>query len=1775
MDFAQDYANYEGFWGKQDTDSKNEAPNPSRKPIKKSKVAVDYLAELSIIFDDLVHAFNFQKDNGRNMQDYFIVMWESRNARTCTNGEQKLSSESLISIYEEYIWGTHSNFTKWYRFVYGFDAIPAWFTSSGPEFLITRAIMTQIALWLLIWGESNNLRVMPELLCFIFDMMMTEYKFYSRAKEEVLLKTTDDESISPPSFLRHVVNPLYEFCQFQITWNKSNDHSHIIGYDDINQCFWSLKSINQFKLKDGTNYADLQLDMKYSKFTQIEWSKSLRKTYIESRTWYHLITNFHRIWTIHVATFWYFSVINLKPLFTKHYIQTLDNDPELFVLFSVMSLAGTFSCLITIAAIIGEMFFVPRGSNLRKPTKPRLFILIFMLLLNIIPPSGILSLFHISRKRLINENILTIISFISLTVSIVTTIFLSIVPLSRIDTIFCYITRPYSPKIRSINSPDFGTGSRISGRNSTDWNLNNNVGSCDNINPFTENWSQFDSSDANLCSVGLWFVIWTSKLVETYFFLCTSIKNPARDLFQSNLNCSGTDTILQSALCRHWTKFLLLLLVATNFVLYLLDTYLWYVIYNSIFSLTRSIYMGMSHLTPWKNCFVSLTNKIKLKILPSNQEWNIGIISELWNEIIYSMYRENLICKEHVERLIFHLTNDDNLLKPSLLSSTDDHFFRSRVFKKSKEVRRRLTFFAQSLHCPLPDAGSIEDMPTFSVLIPHYKEKIMLSLKDIIKAETENSSITLLEYLKLIYPTEWDSFIEETNKLMDSVEAGVSDESNTSSTDREEEEKETDVSDNEEVARNITMNLCKNKNEGVNLFKFTGFKLEVPEQTIRTRIWASLRTQTLYRTISGFMKYLDAIKSLHTLECTKDTKHSVLNRNVKHRTQDQHYGFQQLRSNSKKNPDYKSCAKSFKQNTDSADDKSTSIALKKFHMICSMQRMSEFTDDEKADRNVLLTAFPSLKIAYIVSELDKASGRKIYYSCVIDGYCDIDGDGEYIPKYKIELSGDPILGNGKSDNQNHSIIFTRGEYIQLIDANQDNYFEECLKIKNILKEFDDTSANSDIENVKDIAPVAIVGTREHIFSENNGVLGDIAAGKEKVFGTFFARTLGYINSKLHYGHPDFINAIFITTRGGVSKAQRGLHLNEDIYVGMNVLMRGGRIKHAEYYQCGKGRDLSFNSILNFTTKIGSGMGEQLLSREHFYIGTSLPLDRFLSFYYAHPGFHLNNVFIYISLCLFLIIILNLAVLIDSSVLCVYDPAFKQTDPWEPDGCLQLVPVLYWLRRSTITLLFISMFSFVPLFLQQMNDKGVLSATKRLLKQLASGAIFFELFSNRIASQALMTDILIGDAKYLSTTRGLSFERIPFVTLFTRFASETAYFAGMALVILGYASTVMWDVSLLYFWIYFTSLLLSPFIFNPSQYHWIEFITDYRRTLSWLLKWQRRVSWLKYARGQNSMIQWGVGDNTNWFNIASINVWCHILPQGLLTVFTVIPFVLANINNAEDSKVNVLLRLLIVVSSTVTVNALTLMAIFILSSIYGIVVLQGKQQWFPRFLTRLTIFISLLSMIVAFILLSFFQRWDVKTIILGLLSSLMIQKLFYQIVCGVIMPANWNNDRRNESWWTGKWFRRNHSFFSPLIEFIQKVLELSIFNLDFVLVHIILLLQVPILMIPNVDTLHSLMLFWRKADIDARPIIFKKKGKSKFNVNIYALAFMIILAIMTVVFSLPLILNQLVVIDSDNLRETTRMLIQPEMSIALRSEIGLKAYHNMMRAMFNKPRVSNT
>ena len=549
------------------------------------------------------------------------------------------------------------------------------------------------------------------------------------------------------------------------------------------------------------------------------------------------------------------------------------------------------------------------------------------------------------------------------------------------------------------------------------------------------------------------------------------------------------------------------------------------------------------------------------------------------------MYREHLLSIEHVQRLLYHQVDGKDgrktLRAPPFFTNPDGNT--GHYFPKGGEAERRISFFASSLTIALPEPVSVEATPTFTVLVPHYSEKILLSLREIIREE-DHSRVTLLEYLKQLHPVEWDNFVKDT-KILAEESPGFSATDSSPFVGSDEKGKKVDDLP----------------------FYCIGFKTASPEYTLRTRIWASLRAQTLYRTVSGMMNYAKAIKLLYRVE----NPHVV---------------------------------QMFNGHTDRLERELERMARRKFKFVISMQRYSKFNKDELENAEFLLRAYPDLQIAYLDEEpAKKEGGEPRLFSALIDGHSEVDEvTKKRKPKFRIELPGNPIIGDGKSDNQNHAIVFYRGEYLQLIDANQDNYLEECIKIRNILGEFEEYNLSSQSPYAQSghkefrKSPVAIVGTREYIFSENIGVLGDIAAGKEQTFGTMTARALAWIGGKLHYGHPDFLNALFMNTRGGVSKAQKGLHLNEDIFAGMNAFGRGGRIKHSEYYQCGKGRDLGFGTILNFQTKIGTGMGEQMLSREYYYLGTQLPLDRFLTFYYGHPGFHVNNILVILSVRTFMI-----------------------------------------------------------------------------------------------------------------------------------------------------------------------------------------------------------------------------------------------------------------------------------------------------------------------------------------------------------------------------------------------------------------------------------------------------------------------------------------------------------------------------------------------------------
>jgi 1,3-beta-glucan synthase len=106
---------------------------------------------------------------------------------------------------------------------------------------------------------------------------------------------------------------------------------------------------------------------------------------------------------------------------------------------------------------------------------------------------------------------------------------------------------------------------------------------------------------------------------------------------------------------------------------------------------------------------------------------NIGPCVTNWNAIIISMCSEHLLSIDHVQKLLYHQVDIANgrrsLRAPPFFISQSDHRFKG-FLPKDREAERRISFFAQSLTTAIPESIPVDAMPTFTVLTPHYSEKL-------------------------------------------------------------------------------------------------------------------------------------------------------------------------------------------------------------------------------------------------------------------------------------------------------------------------------------------------------------------------------------------------------------------------------------------------------------------------------------------------------------------------------------------------------------------------------------------------------------------------------------------------------------------------------------------------------------------------------------------------------------------------------------------------------------------------------------------------------------------------------------------------------------------------------------------------------------------------------------------------------------------------------------------------------------------------------------------
>ncbi|XP_008791210.1 callose synthase 7-like isoform X2 [Phoenix dactylifera] len=815
----------------------------------------------------------------------------------------------------------------------------------------------------------------------------------------------------------------------------------------------------------------------------------------------------------------------------------------------------------------------------------------------------------------------------------------------------------------------------------------------------------------------------------------------------------------------------------------------------------------MSELPQLSNKLEKLLNLLKIvhEDIEANRTQIVNVLQDIM-EII----TQDVMIKKQEEKLPGEISeNETDKTKPKFahikLELMDDDLWRQKVLRlhllltvkesainvpMNLDARRRITFFANSLFMNMPYAPKIRKMLSFSVLTPYYKEDVLYSEEELNK-ENEDG-ISILFYLRKIYPDEWKNFLERIN-----------------------------------LPSPMSEDLLKEKMDGI-------------------RHWVSYRGQTLSRTVRGMMYYRKALVLQSFLDMVDDE--AILG-GTKTITP------QKPRKNS--------------------HDQEAIVDIKFTYVVScqvyGMQKKSTDARDRSCYQNILnlMLTYPSLRVAYIDEREETVNGKleKCYYSVLVKGGNKLDEE-----IYRIKLPGNPTaIGEGKPENQNHAIIFTRGEALQTIDMNQDNYLEEAFKMRNVLEELDSQDGQEiQPDQVRQIRPrqirprqsrprksrPTILGLREHIFTGSVSSLAWFMSNQETSFVTIGQRILANpLKVRFHYGHPDIFDRIFHLTRGGISKASKIINLSEDIFAGFNSTLRGGNVTHREYMQVGKGRDVGMNQISLFEAKVANGNGEQTLSRDVYRLGRRFDFYRMLSFYFTTVGFYFSSMVTVLTVYVFLYGRLYLVMSgLERSIL--EDPSVQNSKSLESALASQSV--------FQLGLLLV-----LPMVMEIGLEKGFRRALGEfIIMQLQLASVFFT-FQLGTKAHYYGRTILHGGAKYRPTGRGFVVFHAKFADNY-RMYSRSHFVKGLELMILlvvyevygrSYRSSTLYLFVTVSMWFLVASWLFAPFVFNPSGFEWQKTVddwTDWKRWMgnrggigipverSWESWWQSEQEHLKYT-----------------------------------------------------------------------------------------------------------------------------------------------------------------------------------------------------------------------------------------------------------------------------------------------------------------------------------------
>ncbi|KNA05699.1 hypothetical protein SOVF_187870 [Spinacia oleracea] len=1426
------------------------------------------------MLDFLHFVFGFQKDNVSNQREHIILLLvnEQSRLRIPEEIEPKLDEAAVQIVFLKSL----ENYIKWCNYLV---LQPVW---SNLESLSKEKKLLFVSLYYLIWGEAANVRFLPECLCYIFHHMAREMDEILR--QQVMKQADSCKTNDGVSFLERVISPLYEVVAAEASNNDNGRaaHSKWRNYDDFNEYFWSLHCFELSWPWRTTSAFFMKPETKSKNLLKSGRGKRQGKTsFVEHRTFWHLYHSFHRLWIFLFMTFQAMTIVgfndgridattlkqvlSLGPTFVV--MKLIESVLDILMMFGAYSttrhsaVSRVFLRFVWFACASAVITFLYVKSLQGEATIYRIYVIVIGIYAGV---QFFISFFmripacHRLTDQCDRWSVVRFLKWMrqerhyvgrgmyERTSDFIKYMFFWIIVLAG------KFSFGYFLQIRPLVEP-----TRI-------------IVMTDNL---TYSWHDFVSQHNHnaLTVLSLWAPVFCIYLLDIYVFytIISAVWGfllGARDRLGEIRSLDALHQLFEQFPPAFIEK------------LYVLPYKR--VPEHGAGQVVETSKEDAAKFSPFWNEITRnlreedyITNlEMELLLMPKNSgnlplvQWPLFLLAskiflardiaaesrdsqdDLWERILRDEYMKYAVveCYHSIKLILMEILEEhgrkwvekvyEDIEASIAKKSIHIDFELSKMSLVIQKVTALMGVLKGSGTADL-EKGAVKaiqdlyDVIHYDVLVVNMRDH-MQTWNMLSKARAEG---TLFSKLKWPKDPELKAQIKRLYSLLTIKDSAANIPKNLEARRRLQFFTNSlfmDIPPAKPVREMMSfsvftpyytetvlysMNELRKKNEdGISLLfylqkiypdEWKNFLARIgrdeysqetdlfdsPNDVEELRFWASYRGQTLARTVRGMMYYRKALMLQTYLERIASGDLEVpISGNDALNIQ----GFEL-------SPEARA----------QADLKFTYVVT------CQIYgKQKEEGKPEAADIALLMQRNEALRVAFIdvVETLKDGIVQTEYYSKLVKA--DINGQDKEI--YSLKLPGNPKLGEGKPENQNHAVIFTRGQAVQTIDMNQDNYFEEALKMRNLLEEFNHDHG---------IRPPTILGVREHVFTGSVSSLASFMSNQEASFVTLGQRVLANpLKVRMHYGHPDVFDRVFHITRGGISKASRVINISEDIFSGFNSTLRQGNITHHEYIQVGKGRDVGLNQIALFEGKVAGGNGEQVLSRDVYRLGQLFDFFRMLSFYYTTVGYYFCTMLTVLTVYIFLYGKTYLA--LSGIGETIQDRAHLSQN------------TALGAALNTQFLIQIGIFTAIPMILGFILEQGFFRAIVNFITmQFQLCSVFFT-FSLGTRTHYFGRTILHGGARYQATGRGFVVRHIKFSENY-RLYSRSHFVKGLEVVLLliiflayGYndGGAIGYILLSISSWFMALSWLFAPYLFNPSGFEWQKIVEDFRDWTNWLL-----------------------------------------------------------------------------------------------------------------------------------------------------------------------------------------------------------------------------------------------------------------------------------------------------------------------------------------------------